>query len=103
MPVDERLIQVGPYSPDVPLAPTRQLLESEDRPTAIFASSDVSGLAAMELAAQLGLSVPADLSLVGFDNTGGTKTRVLSRPRDPGGQSRGTAGGHSDRHYRERV
>ena len=68
VPVDERLIQVGPYSPDVPLAPTRQLLESEDRPTAIFASSDVSGLAAMELAAQLGLSVPADLSLVGFDN-----------------------------------
>jgi LacI family transcriptional regulator len=68
VPVDERLIQVGPYSPDVPLAPTRALLEAEDRPTAIFASSDVSGLAAMALAAQLGLNVPADLSLVGFDN-----------------------------------
>ena len=66
VPIDESLI--GPYSSDVPLAPTRRLLESEDRPTAIFASSDVSALAAMEQAAHLGLSVPADLSVVGFDN-----------------------------------
>lgn len=68
VPVDPRFIQVGTYSPDLSLEPTRQLLEADGRPTAIFASSDVSALAAMQVAAELGLSVPADLSVVGFDN-----------------------------------
>jgi LacI family transcriptional regulator len=68
LPVDERMIQVGPYGPAVPLGPVRRLLTGVDRPTAVFASSDVAAMATMELATQLGLSVPRDLSVVGFDN-----------------------------------
>ena len=47
----------------------RQLLEPEDRPNAIFACCDIYGMAAINAAQQLGLRVPEDLSVIGFDNT----------------------------------
>lgn len=47
----------------------RQLLESKNRPDAIFACCDVFGMAAINAASQLGIRVPEDLSIVGFDNT----------------------------------
>lgn len=40
----------------------------EDAPTAVFCSSDAGAIALIELADHLGLRVPEDLSLVGFDN-----------------------------------
>jgi DNA-binding LacI/PurR family transcriptional regulator len=40
-----------------------------ERPTAVFAFNDISGVGALSAAQELGLSVPADLSLVGYDNT----------------------------------
>ncbi len=47
----------------------RQMLEKEDRPDAIFACSDIYGMAAINAAHQLGIKVPEELSVVGFDNT----------------------------------
>jgi LacI family transcriptional regulator len=44
------------------------LLQLADRPTAIFAGSDEQALGTIEAARQLGLSVPGDLSVVGFDD-----------------------------------
>jgi LacI family transcriptional regulator len=44
------------------------LLDAPDRPTAVFAANDVSAIATLEVAAELGLRVPEDLSIVGFDN-----------------------------------
>lgn len=40
-----------------------------ERPTALFAFNDISGVGALSAAQELGLAVPADLSLVGYDNT----------------------------------
>ncbi len=40
-----------------------------ERPTAVFAFNDISCVGALSAAQELGLSVPADLSLVGYDNT----------------------------------
>ncbi|WTG17933.1 LacI family transcriptional regulator [Streptomyces decoyicus] len=40
-----------------------------ERPTAVFAFNDISGVGALSAAQELGLEVPADLSLVGYDNT----------------------------------
>jgi DNA-binding LacI/PurR family transcriptional regulator len=45
------------------------LLDSETRPTAILAMSDVLALGALQAAWELGLTVPADLSVVGFDDS----------------------------------
>jgi LacI family transcriptional regulator len=48
---------------------SRHLLAQEDRPTAIIASNDQMALATLEVARELGLAVPGDLSLISFDNT----------------------------------
>lgn len=47
---------------------TLALLKLEDRPTAIFAANDTLAVAALQAAAELGLSVPRDLSVIGFDD-----------------------------------
>ena len=46
----------------------RELLEGPDRPTAIFAGSDLQALGVLEAVRSLGLRVPDDLSLVGYDD-----------------------------------
>lgn len=47
----------------------RKLLSSEKRPTAIFASNDMLAIGALKAAYDLGIHVPTDVSLVGFDDT----------------------------------
>ncbi|PFG44617.1 LacI family transcriptional regulator [Isoptericola jiangsuensis] len=68
--VDPTLVRVGGYRPDTADTPARELLSRRDgeRPTAVFAANDQSAIHVMEVAAELGLRVPEDLSVVGFDN-----------------------------------
>lgn len=47
----------------------RRLLESGDRPTAIFASNDDMAAAVMAVAHRKGMDVPGDLTVAGFDDT----------------------------------
>ena len=44
------------------------LLGLDDRPTAVMTACDVAALGAIDAARSLGLSVPGDLSVVGFDD-----------------------------------
>ena len=46
-----------------------RLLTGERRPTAIYATTDFAGIAAINAAQMLGLSVPHDVSIVGVGNT----------------------------------
>lgn len=46
----------------------QQILSLADRPTAIFAANDVTALGVLEVAEGLGLRIPEDLSLVGYDD-----------------------------------
>jgi LacI family transcriptional regulator len=66
--VDESLIRCGDYDPEVSLEQARLLLTMPDPPTAVFAANDMSAIATIEVATELGRRVPADLSVVGFDN-----------------------------------
>lgn len=66
--VDENLIQPGGFNHDVSIPAARGLLTAADRPTAVFAGNDLSAIATIEVAAELGLRIPQDLSVVGFDN-----------------------------------
>jgi LacI family transcriptional regulator len=72
---------------DVPsgLAAARALLELPERPTAIFAFNDNMAIGTMQAARQLGLEVPRDLSVVGFDALDGSKivTPTLTTIRQP--------------------
>ena len=47
----------------------RLLLEAQDRPTAVLCFSDLMALGAVHAAQDLGLRVPEDLSVVGFDDS----------------------------------
>jgi LacI family transcriptional regulator len=66
--VDENLVQVGGYDAATAAEPARRLLELDPHPTAIFAANDVTALETIAVARSLGLRVPEDLSVVGFDN-----------------------------------
>ncbi|MCS7240682.1 MAG: LacI family transcriptional regulator [Candidatus Bipolaricaulota bacterium] len=46
----------------------RRLLSQSERPTAIFAANDLIALGIMEAAEELGLRIPDDLSLVGYND-----------------------------------
>jgi DNA-binding LacI/PurR family transcriptional regulator len=48
---------------------TLELLREPSPPTAILAMSDILALGALEAAAELGVSVPSELSVVGFDDS----------------------------------
>ncbi|WP_328478932.1 LacI family transcriptional regulator [Actinoplanes sp. NBC_00393] len=53
----------------------RTLLDSTDRPTAVLCFSDLTAVGVLQAADDLGLRVPDDLSVVGFDD-GPVATRV---------------------------
>jgi LacI family transcriptional regulator len=55
-----------------------RLLSLSQRPTAIFAASDELARGAIEAARSVGISVPDDLSIVGFDDT--EIARIASPP-----------------------
>jgi LacI family transcriptional regulator len=50
------------------------LVTRPDRPTAIFAGTDFLAMGVMAAASKHGLRIPADLSLVGFDDSPGTES-----------------------------
>jgi LacI family transcriptional regulator len=54
-----------------------ELLSSPDRPTALFCCNDLLAIGAIQAAKELGLKVPGELSVVGFDNT------ILATVTDP--------------------
>ena len=48
---------------------TRRLLIRPDRPTAIIYDNDVMAVAGLAVAQEMGLTVPADLSIVAWDDS----------------------------------
>lgn len=63
------LLAHGDFSYQSGYRAARKLLALKNPPTAIIASNDQMTLAALEVARELGLSVPQDLSLISFDNS----------------------------------
>jgi DNA-binding LacI/PurR family transcriptional regulator len=58
-----------PNAPEPAREATLELLREPDPPTAILAMSDILALGALEAAAELDVSVPSELSVVGFDDS----------------------------------
>jgi LacI family transcriptional regulator len=68
IPLDDELIQIGDYTTETAVGCTRSLLSLDSRPTAIFASNDMSAMGVYQAAEEAGVRIPEDLSVVGFDN-----------------------------------
>lgn len=74
LPFDPSLVATGEtdkhagYSEEAGAEAMEKLLDLEDRPTAVFASSDVQAYGAWAKARDQGVSVPKSLSIVGYDD-----------------------------------
>jgi LacI family transcriptional regulator len=66
--LDEELIQIGDFTTETAVGCTRALLSLNNPPTAIFAANDMSAMGVYRAAKELGVQIPEELSVVGFDN-----------------------------------
>jgi LacI family transcriptional regulator len=69
IPVDPTLEVAGEFSFESGVYAAQRLLDMAPMPTAIFAANDDMAAGVLHVAHQRGLRVPADLSVVGFDDT----------------------------------
>lgn len=92
IPIPEGFIQGGGYLQKTGYLVTKELFgkKKKDSPTAIFASNDEMALGAFEAAWEMGLKIPEDIALVGFNNVEITSfcsiqlTTVSQRPDEMG-------------------
>jgi LacI family xylobiose transport system transcriptional regulator len=68
LPIDPGLIRCGNFHIEGGYDNGMALLRMADPPTAIFAGSDLQALGLYEAARELGLRIPDDLSVVGYDD-----------------------------------
>ncbi len=68
IPIDERYIVEGDFWEPEAYHAANRLLNLDPLPTAIFASSDLTALGAMVAIRERGLSIPEDISIIGFDD-----------------------------------
>jgi LacI family transcriptional regulator len=64
---DSLVVQVEPVQ-DGGYAGARILLERDDRPSALFCFNDRCAMGAYAAIADMGLSIPTDVAVIGFDN-----------------------------------
>lgn len=76
LPIDPSLLFEVPFDLEGGRRAAQQLLQSADRPTAIFASNDVLAIGVIQTARGLGLDIPRDLSVVGMDDIFAAATAI---------------------------
>ncbi|MGO1410221.1 MULTISPECIES: LacI family DNA-binding transcriptional regulator [unclassified Microbacterium] len=83
--VDQTLIAEGGYRQPAAGDGAAALFDAADPPTAIFAANDLSAIETMRVAAERGLRVPDDVSIVGFDDVpeAAAATPPLTTVRQP--------------------
>src|SRR5215471_7918935 len=66
--VRDEYVREGTRIPHVARAVAAELLSLPERPTAVFAASDTQAIGVLEAARALGIAVPGELSVIGFDD-----------------------------------
>lgn len=74
---DPSLVAYGDFHVEGGYDRALAMLQRPDRPTAVFAGSDLQAIGVLEAAAGLGLRIPEDVSVVGYDDVAVAK---WSRP-----------------------
>ena len=83
LPVRPEYVREGTQSRQVAQSIGEELLRLPEPPTAIFAASDTQALGVLEAARALGVSVPDELSVIGFDDVEAASYAGLTTVRQP--------------------
>jgi DNA-binding LacI/PurR family transcriptional regulator len=73
----------GPHGREEACEMAERLLSRKDRPTAVFAASDVQAMGVLEGARKTGLRVPQDVAVIGFDDLDVAAALELTTVRQP--------------------
>jgi DNA-binding LacI/PurR family transcriptional regulator len=74
---------LAPHGREHAARSARGLLTGDEHPTAVFAASDVQAIGVLETAAELGLRVPEDVAVIGFDDIEVASIVGLTTVRQP--------------------
>jgi DNA-binding LacI/PurR family transcriptional regulator len=80
---DADLVRLGPHGPASAEALASELLALPDPPSAIFAASDTQAMGVLAAADRLGVEIPHQLSVIGFDDIESAALLGLSTIRQP--------------------
>jgi LacI family transcriptional regulator len=85
IPVRQEYVSLGGFDPELARAATLKFLDLPEPPTAIFASSDYLAIGALMGLREAGISIPDQMSLIGFDDMpfGSLLTPPLTAVRQP--------------------
>jgi DNA-binding LacI/PurR family transcriptional regulator len=68
LPVDAALIQQGDWGVESGYQAACRLMGLSERPTAVFAANDIMALGAIYAFQEVGLKIPGDMAIVGYDD-----------------------------------
>jgi DNA-binding LacI/PurR family transcriptional regulator len=75
---DHCAVVEGSFTEEGGIRATQRILSSGPKPTAIFAANDLAAVGAISVLESAGLSVPADVSVMGYDNSYLARLRHVS-------------------------
>jgi DNA-binding LacI/PurR family transcriptional regulator len=81
LPIDERYILAGDFKRESGVQALEYFLSLDEPPTAIFCANDLMAEGVLSRALSLNLSVPGDLSVVGFDGVSSNHFKRLTTVR----------------------
>jgi LacI family transcriptional regulator, galactose operon repressor len=68
IPLPDEYVRSSTYDQEHSRRAARELLNLPNPPTAIFAAADVQAIAVLKVARDMGLKIPGDLAVIGFDD-----------------------------------
>lgn len=66
--IPKEFVRLAPYDQEQARIVAKELLDMENPPTAVFAATDYQALGVLKAARQLGIKVPEQLAVIGFDD-----------------------------------
>lgn len=66
--IPDEFVRLAPYDQEQAREIAKELLNSPNPPTAIFAATDLQALGVLKVARQLGVKIPEQLAIIGFDD-----------------------------------